>query len=389
MIFLAVHAGNESLVRAVAHHFTDRPVGDRLSVVFGGYSVELAMCDHADNKDLPLCVDLDGTLINTDLLMESLFALLRQSPLSIFLVPFWLLRGKAYLKEQIVRRVQIDVTILPYHAEFLAYLFEWRANGRQLVLATASHLRFAEQVAAHLGIFESVLATEGGKNLSRSRKGDCLARLYGEGGFDYAGNSRADLAVWIRARSAILVNPVPGIQRKVRRQTPIIAIFDDRNRLFAVYFRALCLPEWIKNLAIFLPLLAIPQDENLSMLIRDGLAFLSFGLFTTSACLLSDLLQLPNDRREPYKRFSALAAGTMSIIHGAVMVPMLFAIATIIAFLLSAKYLVVLVGYYILALAYFMLLKQQTMRDILLETVLYAVRIIAGWIVVGAQFPLW
>ncbi len=350
--------------------------------------MERTVHDHAECKDVPLCVDLDGTLINTDLLMESLFALLRQAPLTMFLVPFWLLKGKAHLKEQIVRRVQMDVSTLPYQVEFLAYLFHARAAGRRLVLATASHLRFAKQVAAYLGIFESVLATEGGKNLSRSRKGECLATLYGERGFDYAGNSRADLAVWSHARVAILVNPVPGIARKVRAQLPIAAIFDDRHRMWKTYCQSLHLTHWLKSLVIFLPLLVIHQHDSASALIRDGLAFLSFGLCTSSVGILNDLLHLSTDRCVPHKRYSSLAAGTMSIIHGAVLVPALLGMAVLMALLLPLEYLAILVGYYLLALAYFMRTTQQNPPGVIAEAGLYAIRLVAGWVAIGATMPV-
>ncbi|CAK0737964.1 membrane hypothetical protein [Gammaproteobacteria bacterium] len=343
--------------------------------------MESFTCDCTETEEPPLCVDLDGTLINTDLLMESLFSLLRHTPLTTLLVPFWLLRGKAYLKEQLVRRVQIDVTVLPYHAEFLAYLRQLHTSGRRLVLATASHLRFAEQVATHLRIFESVLATEAGRNLSRSRKGDCLANTYGERGFDYAGNSRADLAVWARARAAILVNPVPGVERKARAQLPVTVVFDDRQGAWRVYLKALRLPQWLKNLLIFVPLLVTHSYDDLTVMVQAGLAFLTFGLCTSSVYLLNDLLDLSIDRHHPHKRLRFFAAGTMSIIHGAILVPSLLGAALLIAVLLPLKYLAVLTGY-LLTLLYSLRPRSIAMLKILGEAGLYTLRLIAGNILV-------
>ncbi|CAK0778579.1 membrane hypothetical protein [Gammaproteobacteria bacterium] len=298
-------------------------------------------------KDVPLCVDLDGTLINTDLLMESLFALIRQEPLTSLRVPFWFLQGKARLKEEIVKRVRIDISRLPYHTEFLTYLRHLHSEGRRLVLATASHQQFAEEVSHHLGFFEAVLATDAGQNLSRARKGACLAAIYGEQGFDYAGNSRADLAVWKRARSAILVNPVPGIRRKTN--VPIVALFDDRQGILKVYLKTLfSLENWIWSILIFAVLIqffAVPSFTSLTLL------FFSFLFSNASVSLLGDLLNLQKDRIDPKRSIRSLSSGILSIIHCAVLVPSLFFISVLFTIFLPKIFLLVLLGNYFLRLS--------------------------------------
>jgi len=134
----------------------------------------------------PLGVDLDGTLIRTDLLVESVFALLKRNVLFVFLLPFWLLKGRAYLKHEIAARVDIDAGLLPYQDDFLAYLKQEHADGRRLILATAAHEKFAEAVALHLGIFHDIVASNAAVNLSARRKLERLQDLFGDGGFDYA-----------------------------------------------------------------------------------------------------------------------------------------------------------------------------------------------------------
>jgi phosphoserine phosphatase len=161
----------------------------------------------SDRNAIPLAVDLDGTLIACDLLWEGLFILLRKNPLYLFLVPVWLAGGPARLKQEIAARIDIEPASLPYRDVLLERLRAEHAEGRRLVLATGSPRKFAEAVAAHLGIFERVLATEGGHNLTSSRKREALVVAYGDGGFDYAGNSRHDLKVFDAARRAIVVAP--------------------------------------------------------------------------------------------------------------------------------------------------------------------------------------
>src|SRR6185369_16381438 len=154
---------------------------------------------------VPLCVDLDGTLIKTDLLWESLVRLLKHNALYLFAVPFWLLRGRAHLKAQIAVRVAIDFSSLPYNLALVEFLRAERCRDRTILLVTASDMRLARRVAEHLGIFTDVLGSDGRTNLRGKNKGARLAELFGGRGFDYAGNSSVDLSVWEQARHAIVV----------------------------------------------------------------------------------------------------------------------------------------------------------------------------------------
>jgi apolipoprotein N-acyltransferase len=168
----------------------------------------------APANPVPLCVDLDGTLIKTDLLWESLARLLRRNPFQLLPVLFWWTRGRAFLKRQLVRRVTIDPAALPYHEPFLAFLREQKATGRKLVLVTASDRDMALPVAHHVGLFDEVLGSDGKTNLRGANKLKVLVEKFGERGFDYAGNSSADLAVWRGAREAIVVNASAAVLKR-------------------------------------------------------------------------------------------------------------------------------------------------------------------------------
>jgi apolipoprotein N-acyltransferase len=170
--------------------------------------------DTPRENQIPLCVDLDGTLIKTDLLGESLARLLRRNPFQLMPVLFWWMRGRAFLKWQLARRVTIDPAALPYHEPFLAYLREQRAAGRKLVLVTASDRDMALPVANHVGLFDEVLGSDGKTNLRSGNKLKVLVAKFGERGFDYAGNSSADFAVWRGAREAIVVNASAAVLKR-------------------------------------------------------------------------------------------------------------------------------------------------------------------------------
>lgn len=168
----------------------------------------------ADTPHLPLVVDLDGTVIRTDMLWELLARYLRRNPFALVRVLLWWLRGRARLKQELGKRVAVDPASLPYHQPFLHWLRQENAAGRHLVLATASDQRMAQPVADYLGLFAEVLASDGQTNLRQEAKRLALVGKYGERGFDYAGNSRDDLVVWRSARRAIVVNASPAVQQR-------------------------------------------------------------------------------------------------------------------------------------------------------------------------------
>ena len=177
-------------------------------------------------NSVPLCVDLDGTLIRTDVLWVSLAQLLRRRPFSLLAVPLWFLRGRAFLKRQVANRTTLDPATLPYHREFLEFLRAERAQGRRLILVTASDDAPAQIVARHVGLFDEVLASNGVLNLRGRNKGRRLVERFGERGFDYAGNSRVDFPVWQVAREAIVVNASKGVTRQARAIAKVGRVFD-------------------------------------------------------------------------------------------------------------------------------------------------------------------
>jgi phosphoserine phosphatase len=170
-------------------------------------------------------VDLDGTLIRTDMMWESLARLLRRNPFALFAILFWWSRGRARLKQELATRVQIDPATLPYHAPFLAWLRQEKQAGRRLILATASDRRMAEPVAWHTGIFDEVLASDGTVNLRSEAKLRALTEKFGERGFDYAGNSTADYPVWRGSRAAVVVNAAPAVRQEAAQCATVAKVF--------------------------------------------------------------------------------------------------------------------------------------------------------------------
>lgn len=186
------------------------------------------VADNAPNDlAVPLCVDLDGTLLNTDMLWESLKDVARKRPWCVLLFPFWFVRGRACLKQQVAARAQVDVATLPFHRGFLEFLKQERARGRKLILTTASDRVIAEKVSARFGLFDEVLASDGQRNLRGLAKAALLIGRFKERGFDYAGNSEVDLQVWPATRCAIVVNGSGSLVARARAVSQVSHVFPE------------------------------------------------------------------------------------------------------------------------------------------------------------------
>lgn len=338
----------------------------------------------------PLIVDLDGTLLRSDLLLETGMAFVRHKPLSL-LKPFrWLLKGKAALKEGLAYATHLDVTVLPYDQEVIALIETEREKGRTIVLATASHHSLAERIAEHLQLFDRVLASDSKRNLSSHKKRDLLVELYDEQGFDYIGNSHDDIEVWKSAREAYVVNPESGVERRAAAQGNVKQVIKSNTPGLRHWLKALRLHQWMKNALIFVPLFAAHQITNPLLMWQGLLAFLLFGLCASSVYLLNDLLDLADDRHHASKRNRPFAAGLLSIKSGLLVFPLLLAAAFAGALLLLPwQFVAVLAAYYVLTLAYSLSLKRRMAIDVIALAILYTVRIIAGAAATGLELTFW
>lgn len=336
---------------------------------------------------IPVCIDLDGTLLKSDLLYESVLSLLARNPLYLALLFVWLLRGKAHLKRQIALRTEIDPATLPYDERVLASLRA--AGGRERVLCTASDGLFADVVATHLGLFSRVLSSDGQQNLSGERKARILVDEFGERGFDYAGNSRIDLEVWKHARRAWVVNASPALASAAAQVCTVDTHLAAHGGGLKTWLKAIRLHQWLKNLLVFLPLLAAHRFLEAGSVVDASLAFLAFGLCASGVYVLNDLLDLPSDRRHPRKRLRPFAAGTLPLLHGMVVAPLLTLSGFAVALLVNPIFAAVLVVYYATTLAYSLRLKRVVMVDVVLLAGLYTIRIIGGAAAIAAGLSFW
>jgi len=337
----------------------------------------------------PLVVDLDGTLLRTDMLHESTLRAARDCPAALLRIPAWLARGKAHLKAQLAQRVALDVSCLPYHSEFLAWLRDQHASGRELVLCTASDQRYAQAVADHLGIFSGIMASDGATNLSGARKAQALVERYGEGGFDYAGNHPFDLPVWRHARRAVVVNAPATLAAKAAALAPVERVFPRAAPNAATGVRMLRVHQWLKNLLLFVPLLGAHAFADYGRWADTLLGFVAFSLCASAVYIANDLLDLESDRLHHRKRRRPFASGDLPILWGIYAAPVLLGASALLAWRAGPAFMATLAVYFIITAAYSLGLKRIILLDCIVLALLYTLRVIAGTATAGVAMSFW
>ncbi len=344
-----------------------------------------------------LCVDLDGTLVKSDTLSDSLCALAHQSPRRFMQAPFWLLRGRAHFKAKLAEQVLPDPAHLPYNAELMIYLRQQAAAGRTLVLATGADHRLAERVAQHTGLFQSVLASDGATNLTGKKKLLQLEERFGPGGFDYIGNSHTDVPLLRAAATALLANPARGLRKRVLslRKNNAEAnpaqpqVFLDRAPRGRTLMRTLRVHQWAKNALLFLPLLLAHKLRGPAFAV-ELMAFLCFCGVASATYILNDLLDIEADRQHPRKRTRPFAAGDLRIPTGAALGLALAAGAVALSLHALPPVFTLWLGIYAAStLAYSLHLKRRVLIDVLLLSALYTLRILAGAAAVRVPVSPW
>jgi 4-hydroxybenzoate polyprenyltransferase/phosphoserine phosphatase len=327
---------------------------------------------------LPLCVDLDGTLVKSDTLLDALLVLARKRPALLLQLPGRVTHGKAAFKAFVTESVQLDVRHLPYNRPLLNYLQQQRVAGRTIYLATGADGALAQRVATHLAIFKGVLASDGATNLIGKNKLDRLRAQMGAEGFGYIGNARPDLPLLAHAAEAMVANPTLGLRWGLRaRGIRPIQEFIERRPLVPSLLKAIRLHQWSKNLLIFLPLL-MSHQLSAAALMTALLAFLCFSLTASATYIVNDMLDIDADRRHPRKRQRPFAAGDLSPFAGLGVVAACLLTALAGARLLPVGFYLWLLVYLGTTLAYTLYLKRMALVDVLVLAGLYTLRLQAG-----------
>jgi len=352
---------------------------------------------------VPLCVDLDGTLVKSDTLVDSVLVIARQKPRELLRIPGWIAQGKASFKRHVTAAVALDVEHLPYNHALLEWLRVEAGAGREIYLATASDGALAERVAAYLGIFRGVLASDGETNLAGGNKLAAFKARFGNE-FCYIGNAKPDAVLLAACVSPMVANPDKALRGAMKRAGTVpVTSFEARTPVLKSWLRAVRLHQWAKNVLIFVPLL-LAHAWNAATLTGAGVAFFSFGMCASATYIINDLLDIEADRRHPRKRKRPFAAGDLSPISGVLMVVTLMLAALVLAIELPQiftnmrggydlphpyKFLEWLGIYTVTTLTYSLYLKRTLLWDVFVLSGLYTVRILAGSAATDVAVSAW
>ena len=337
----------------------------------------------------PLVVDVDGTLVSGDLLVEGAARLLASSPLSLFVLPFRLVAGgRAALKRSIARVAPLPPEALMLNPAVLDEIATARAAGREVWLASASDELAVAPLAEAVGA-TGCIASDGRTNLAGRAKAAVLVERFGEGGFDYIGNERRDLSVWKNARHAIGVNLSPRLTRTVRALDEDARFLPGPGAVRPLdCLHALRPRQWVKNVLVFIPLVTA-HETAAGLYLAAAVLFAALSACASGTYLFNDLLDLPHDRRHPEKRHRPMAAGKVPLLPmigtGAVLV----AGGLTAAFWLSAGAGLCVLLYLVATLAYSLSLKRKVFIDVITLVGLYALRVLAGGVAVSVSLSPW
>jgi 4-hydroxybenzoate polyprenyltransferase len=338
--------------------------------------------DEKNSAAFPLVVDLDGTLCRTDTLWECFFSAWSRDLLIPIRVLFWLLAGRAVLKRELASRGAIDASVLPWNQSVISALQTARADGRQTALATAAHSDMANACAESLKLFDRVFATDGSTNLKARAKARALVNAYGERGFDYIGDSRADVPVWAAARNGLSVSALlPNGVTALREALPGGAL--------SRWTKLLRVRHWIKNVLVFVALFAAHRWMDASAWIASVQTFVAFCAVCSGIYVFNDLFDLRSDRMHPNKKFRPLASGAIAL-PSAFFVGLALLIAGLaLAFYVSVEVGSIVATYCVVNVFYTLWLKRQPVADVSVLAALYTLRILAGVAAIVAPLSPW
>lgn len=347
---------------------------------------EVKMAPGTDSLGL-LVVDLDGTLIRTDMLYETFWAALSRRWMNAIPIARAATGGRAALKRELAGLGTVEIESLPWNQDVIAHVRRWREAGGRTALVSASDEAIVEQVAAHLGIFDAAYGSDGARNLKGPHKAAFLKERFPDG-FAYMGDTDADMAIWQVADRAVTVDVPPALRSKVDALTVEAEHLTTRGSYVRPLLKAIRPHQWLKNVLVFLPLVAAHQFD----LVTIGQAILAFGaysLIASSVYLLNDLLDLASDRAHPRKRLRPFASGSLPLAWGTVLAPGLLVAGVLVSLALGPGFLAVMAFYYAITTAYSFNLKRRLVVDICTLAGLYTLRIIAGGVATGIPLSVW
>ncbi len=337
-----------------------------------------------------LSVDLDGTLIKTDMLFETFWSAFANDLLIPIKALFALFKGKSFLKEILFNNSSVDIKSLPYNYEVIEYISLHRSNGGKVALVTASNQKLADAISKHLDCFDEVYGSSSCFNLRGFEKANFQEKIFGRGNFDYIGNSFADLQSWEISNKAITFNARKFVKRKCElcNKNTFHIICKKKSSFTKSFIKEIRPYQWVKNILVCVPLIAA-QKFDLTSFYLAFLAFIAFSSTASSIYILNDLLDIKADRNHPKKCKRPLAAGDLSFNLGLIFGFFLLLIGLIVGFIIGGMFPYVLIIYFSISVLYSFYLKRKALVDIFILSGLYTLRLGAGGVATDLNISFW
>lgn len=337
-----------------------------------------------------LCVDLDGTLIRSDSLWELILRALRHNPLYILLIPILLLKGKCFLKRRLSEKFGKFIKNLPFNSDVISYIVKRKKSGDKIWLVTACDRQLAKSIAEKTGLFDGVYGSSESINLRGERKAAFCESTFGAGNFDYIGDSLADLPVWEKSSTPIIVgskNFAGKIQNKLGKK--VVAIGSGAGIFLKNTIRAARIYQWVKNTLIFVALISSHRYFIWGDVKNSIMAFFAFCFCTSALYILNDLLDIESDRAHPTKRNRPFAAGSLQIYFGFSLMA-IFAFASIcVCASLPYDFAIIVFAYAAITMGYSFVFKRIPFIDVAVLSGLYYMRIFGGCVVIDCKISYW
>ena len=327
--------------------------------------------------NVPIVVDLDGTLSKTDTLHEGIVSVFLRKPQKIIGLIFSLFKGKTIFKEYVTKTVTQNAETFCYRYNFIDYLKREKRHGRKIHLVTASNQKIADSVQGHLNFFDSVKGSDTKFNLKGVNKLTWLKKHFPHG-FIYCGDHKVDIPIWNDSVGAILVGEGTRFRSKIKPEVPSLLFEDPKVNMLQVWLKQLRIHQWAKNILIFVPLFLAHEATNTHALIRTILAFIAFGLIASATYIINDIADLEADRRHKTKRNRPIASGNISLLHGLIGTVLLILIGGMLSIYISTGLTLCIALYVALTLGYSFKLKKIPMLDVAVIGFLFTLRIVMG-----------
>ena len=337
------------------------------------------------NQPIPLCVDLDGTLLRTDMLLESILLLLKQQPISVLLIPLWLLKGKSHLKTQLAKKVDVNNKSFPYNPDVVSFI-KSQSTQRDIVLVTGTHIDIANKINQDCRLFNVVEGTTEQTNLVGGNKLRWLMDNYGEKGFDYIGNDKADLKIWPHARLALAVSTPNGIHKSIPN---VSHVFSTKATGATSFLKLLRVHQWSKNCLIFVPYLLDQRIGDPTVFPHLLFAFFAMCFLASATYILNDMLDIHADRNHKTKSARMMASGDVSILTGFIALLAASFLCLIFSYFLNIEARIALLLYLVVTLLYSFRLKSIILLDVTIIAALHSLRVVVGTVAIAAVWSFW